>query len=320
MASRALKRLPALTLALAALSLLLPASVAFGQQPAGVTTVIENRLEMSNPPAPAEVVQLVLDFAPGAWTPMHMHPSPAFVTVLQGEMTLRVAGMDQKFATGQTWVDAADEVHAVGNDTTAPGRILATFVIPKGGTVTTLVDTGAQAVAPPGPTTVAQSRVDSPALPAQYDIIHRLIEIAPGATAPMHTHPGPNFAILVEGSLTLNMEGMAPMSFRAGDTWMEPANVVHGGTATSSTTVRLLASALVPRGAPFSVAAQPAPAAAQPAPAAQPARPAAPAAAAPAQVPRQLPRTGEIPFPLLPATLAGLALAAGGALARRRGR
>src|SRR3712207_9190559 len=104
--------------------------MAFGQQ-SGVTTPIEKRFQAADPPAQAEVLQAVLDFAPGAWTPVHTHGGPAYVTVLDGEMTLRMGGADQKFRAGAGWIDNPDEPHAAGNEGAIGARILVTFVLPR---------------------------------------------------------------------------------------------------------------------------------------------------------------------------------------------
>jgi hypothetical protein len=147
------------------------------------------------------------------------------------------------------------------------------------------------------------------------DVVQRVNDLPVGGVVPQHTHPGPNFNILVQGQIVLNMQGTAN-NFKPGDSWVEPPDVVHGGNNTGSTPARTVGSALVPRGAPVATPVQQpaaaAPAAAQPAPAA----PARPAAAPPAQVPGQLPKTGDLPLPAVPGLL-GLGLLTGGAMLRR---
>ncbi len=279
-----MKRLSGLTSLLAVLSLVLPARVALGQQ-AGVTTVIEKRFQAADPPADAEVLQVVLDFAPGAWTPVHVHGGPAYVTVLEGAMILRMAGMDQTFAAGEGWIDNPDEPHAAGNDGSAPARVAVTFVLPKGAPPTTVVETGTQAVVPPGPTTFVQFRTDAPGLAAPLDLVHRFIEYAPAASTAVHFHPGPNHVTVLEGELTVR-EGAAERKVNALQSFVEPAGHVHSAHNMGTGRTSNVAAALVPRGAPYStVAEQPA------APAAAPAHLApAPQPAAPAPAPVQLPR------------------------------
>ena len=198
---------------------------------------------------------MVLEFTPGAWTPVHVHGGPAYVTVLEGEMTLRMAGADQKFAAGEGWIDNPDEPHAAGNEGAAPARLVATFVLPNGATPTTVVETGTQAVVPPGPTTFAQFRTDATGLPAPLDVVHRFIEYAPGASTAVHFHPGPNHVTVLEGELTVR-EPAAERKVNALQSFVEPAGQVHSGHNMGAVPTRVVAAALVPRGAPFSTAAE----------------------------------------------------------------
>ncbi len=279
--------LPVLTALVAALALVLPAPVALGQQ-ASAITMIERRFQAADPPAQAEVLQVILDFAPGAWTPVHVHGGPAYVTVLEGEMTLRMAGMDQTFAAGEGWIDNPDEPHAAGNEGAAPARLVVTFVLPKGATPTTVVETGTQAVVPPGPTTFAQFRTDAPGLPTPMDLVHRFIELAPGATAAAHSHPGPNHVTVLEGELTMR-EGTVERKVGALQSFVEPTGQVHSGHNLGTVPTRAASAVLVARGAPAGMAAE------QPAaPTTAPARPApapAPQPAAPVPAPAQVPRS-----------------------------
>ena len=88
--------------------------------------------EVANPPqGPTDIVRLVLDFAPGSFTPAHTHPGPTFVTVLDGVITRRVEGKEETFQTGQGWTEPGP-VHAAGNTSNAPAQVLVTAVIPAG--------------------------------------------------------------------------------------------------------------------------------------------------------------------------------------------
>src|SRR5215211_5448695 len=81
-----------------AAAVLVPAAVALGQP--GFTEVLEMRFQAAAPPAQPEILETVLDFAPGAWTPLHTHGGPVYVTVLDGTITLRSVGTDTTFAAG----------------------------------------------------------------------------------------------------------------------------------------------------------------------------------------------------------------------------
>ena len=79
------------------LVLLLPAGVAFGQQaPLRPTVRQKSIFEVANPPAQFDAVQLVLEFAPGAWSPVHSHGGQGFVTVLEGAVTIRTQDTEKE--------------------------------------------------------------------------------------------------------------------------------------------------------------------------------------------------------------------------------
>src|SRR5215470_5235032 len=63
-----------------------------------------------------------------------------------------------------------------------------------------------------------------------------LAEIAPGATAGKHYHPGDELVYILEGSLVLERDGKAPVTLKAGDVAHTPARLHHDAKNTSSTT------------------------------------------------------------------------------------
>jgi len=52
-------------------------------------------------------------------------------------------------------------------------------------------------------------------------------ELAPGAKTGKHHHPTPRFVVVLEGSVVLEMEGKPPQTFKAGQAFQEPPDVVH---------------------------------------------------------------------------------------------
>ncbi len=77
-----MKRRMVLTL-VAVLTLVFPAAVALGQAPPGPTQVYRTSMEVTGAPATFDLINLVLDFAPGAQTPVHSHGGQGIVTVLE---------------------------------------------------------------------------------------------------------------------------------------------------------------------------------------------------------------------------------------------
>jgi quercetin dioxygenase-like cupin family protein len=62
-----------------------------------------------------------------------------------------------------------------------------------------------------------------------------IAELAPGAVAGKHFHPGPEFAYILDGSLTLEPQGQAPQTFKAGEAFHNPAKIVHDAKNASTT-------------------------------------------------------------------------------------
>ena len=250
------------------------------------------RFEVTNVPADYQVASLLLDFPPGAWTPPHTHGGQGYLTVLEGEMTLRMAGMEHKYGVGEGWVDRADVVHELGNAGTSTARLVATYLLPRGASLTTVQQQGSQQP-PPGPTTLVNVRHDPRDVPTgSLDVFQRVVAFEPGQAMSVHSHPGPLFATVVEGEIEMRLpEGVR--TFRAGDTWIEPVNVAHTGSNIGGTRAVAIFVALLPRGATMTIPAQSATGSAAPA---------APSPASTGQsgaAPATLPQTGEIPIGLL---------------------
>src|SRR5258707_14985600 len=113
---------------------------AFGQTARSVserTVVAESRFDVTNAPRQAELVPLVVDFPPGAWTSWHTHGGQAINLVLEGEITLRHAGKEHLYRAGQAWTDSSREVHAAGNAGSGKARLLTNFLLPPGAPQTT---------------------------------------------------------------------------------------------------------------------------------------------------------------------------------------
>ena len=52
----------------------------------------------------------------------------------------------------------------------------------------------------------------------------------PGLVGKKHYHPGDEFLYVVEGTLTLEVDGKAPVTLKAGETLHIPARVAHQAT------------------------------------------------------------------------------------------
>jgi quercetin dioxygenase-like cupin family protein len=91
-----------------------------------------------------DLVNLVLDFAPGAQIPLHYHGGPALVVGKEGELTLRPeGGMEHKVTSGMVVNERAGVRHVMINTSSANAAIFAGVLLPKGAELTTLVTAAA---------------------------------------------------------------------------------------------------------------------------------------------------------------------------------
>jgi quercetin dioxygenase-like cupin family protein len=80
--------------------------------------------------APFDVVQALLEFAPGAATPYHTHPGIVVSTVVAGELTFNLEGVDKIYKAGESFVELPDRVGQARNAGRAPARVMATYLLP----------------------------------------------------------------------------------------------------------------------------------------------------------------------------------------------
>lgn len=82
-----------------------------------------------------------------------------------------------------------------------------------------------------------------------YETIIGLAEIAPNVSVGRHTHPGPESGYAIEGSFELLIDGEAPRTIRAGESYLVPANVAHDAR-TGPDGAKVIATYLIPGGQP----------------------------------------------------------------------
>ena len=83
-----------------------------------------------------------------------------------------------------------------------------------------------------------------------HEAVMGVAEIAPGAMAGKHRHPGIEIGYILEGSVTLEHEGEPAKQLNAGDAFKnEPG--VHNARNTGTVPVKILAIYLVEKGKPI---------------------------------------------------------------------
>jgi steroid delta-isomerase-like uncharacterized protein len=107
--------------------------------PPGPTSISRSVLEAQTLTGQFDLVQIVLEFAPGAWTPLHTHGGEGIVTVLEGEITVRMEdGTENTYTAGEFWVEHSGEYAEVGNAGDEVTRAVAVFILPEGAELTTV--------------------------------------------------------------------------------------------------------------------------------------------------------------------------------------
>jgi quercetin dioxygenase-like cupin family protein len=65
-----------------------------------------------------------------------------------------------------------------------------------------------------------------PDVPGKQVVI-AVVSYAPGQSSVAHRHPGSVFAYVLEGEIVSQLDGQAPVTYKAGESWYEPPRVGH---------------------------------------------------------------------------------------------
>jgi quercetin dioxygenase-like cupin family protein len=81
------------------------------------------------------------------------------------------------------------------------------------------------------------------------------VEVAPGARAGRHTHPGDEISYVLEGQGELLIDGQPPRAIKAGESFIIPAGVVHDAHNSSDAPIKLVGVYVVEKGKPLATPA-----------------------------------------------------------------
>ena len=87
-----------------------------------------------------------------------------------------------------------------------------------------------------------------------YQTVTGIAEIAPNVNIGRHTHPGYETGYVLEGDLTLLVEGKPPLALKPGDSYQIPLNAIHDARS-GDKGAKVLAVYIVERGKPLAVPA-----------------------------------------------------------------
>jgi quercetin dioxygenase-like cupin family protein len=199
---------------------------------------------------PMEMVTFVLEFAPGDATPPHTHPGLTLATVLEGEVTFDTKGAKTTYRAGQSFTELPGDVGVATNTGATRTRVMGSIVLPKGAAPST-PQPGGPSPAPTAPTALYLFRTDAIFPAGEYDVAQQVLDFAPGAQTPVHTHPGQVAVTVLAGDNTF-ITGGTPTVYTAGDSFVELPGVVGQARNAGSAPMAVMATYLQPKGEPLS--------------------------------------------------------------------
>ena len=85
-----------------------------------------------------EIVSVIGTIEPGGRTPLHEHPVPVYVYVLEGELELRTEGGEpHQYKSGEAYIEALNRKHQLFNTGDGPAKVLVVFIGEEGKATTT---------------------------------------------------------------------------------------------------------------------------------------------------------------------------------------
>ena len=91
-------------------------------------------------------------------------------------------------------------------------------------------------------------------VPGREAVVAR-VELAPGARAGRHTHPGDEISYMMEGEITLLIDGEPPRVVKAGESFIVPAGVIHDAVNNGTVPVKLVGVYVMEKGKPLAIPA-----------------------------------------------------------------
>ena len=76
-----------------------------------------------------EIISVIGTIQAGGRTPLHEHPVPTYVYVLEGEVELQSeGGQPHRYKAGEAYIEALNHKHQLINKSNAPAKVLVVFV------------------------------------------------------------------------------------------------------------------------------------------------------------------------------------------------
>ncbi|WP_085024834.1 cupin domain-containing protein [Ensifer aridi] len=110
----------------------------FETQPLVKSSVSRDNEPITYPSGTPEMISVIGTLAKEGRTPLHEHPVPVYVYILEGEIELRTEGKEpHRYKTGEAFIETQNRKHQAFNVADGPSKILAVFVGAQGTPTTT---------------------------------------------------------------------------------------------------------------------------------------------------------------------------------------
>jgi len=87
-----------------------------------------------------------------------------------------------------------------------------------------------------------------------YETVIGMAEIVPNVLIGRHTHPGPESGFMLDGDMTLLVEGQPPLAVKTGESYKVPPGAVHDAR-TGEKGAKVIATYVVEKGKPLATPA-----------------------------------------------------------------
>ncbi len=257
--------------AIAMMTVLLISSTAVGQTPPApatppaisVTPLLKATTSVVGQPIQFPLVRnqvsvILFEIAPGGRRGRHQHALPSVVYILEGTLTVDIEGHGQQvFSAGQTFIEPINTWHAFFNRGVTPVKFLAVFAGQQGSPLAVLPEVRDPVVGSrearifQGMTTLIGQPILFPLSHNQVTTI--LVEFAPGAVNPRHQYPVPTVAYVLQGAMTIDIEGRGQHVITAGQAFVQPTNTWNANANRATTPLKFLVVFLGEEGTPLTV-------------------------------------------------------------------
>lgn len=105
----------------------------FKTQPLLKTGQTRDEEPIAYPSGKPEITSVVGTIEPGGRTPLHQHPVPVYVYILEGEVELQTEGRKpHTYKTGEAYIEALNRNHQLFNKGNSQAKVLVVFVGEEG--------------------------------------------------------------------------------------------------------------------------------------------------------------------------------------------